>query len=107
MGKAITPFLWFDSQAEQAAKYYVSIFKKGSKITSVTRYGEHMPLPKGTVMTIAFKLRGNDFVALNGGPVFKFSPATSFSIDCSDQKEVDHIWNKLGAGGQHQPCGWL
>ncbi len=100
----ITPFLWFDSQAEDAAKFYVSIFK-GSKIRSVTRYDEEgakaAGRPKGSVMTVAFELAGQEFTALNGGPIFRFTEAISFVVNCETQKEVDHFWEKLSAGG-HQ-----
>jgi len=102
----ITPFLWFDSQAEEAMNFYVSIFKD-SKISRVTRYGEAGPGTPGTVMSAEFTLNGTDFYALNGGPVFKFSPATSFFIHCETQEEVDHYWNKLGEGGKPNQCGWL
>ncbi|MGZ3945369.1 MAG: VOC family protein [Mucilaginibacter sp.] len=102
----ITPFLWFDSQAEEAMNFYVSIFKD-SKITRVSRYGEAGPGTPGTVMSAEFTLNGADFYALNGGPVFKFSPATSFFIHCETQEEVDHYWNKLGEGGKPNQCGWL
>ncbi len=104
--KKITPFLWFDSQAEEAAKFYVSIFKN-SKIVSVTRYGEAGPGPKGSVMTVVFQLDGQDFIALNGGPHFKFTEAISFSVDCKSQEEVDDYWEKLAGGGEEGPCGWL
>lgn len=102
----ITPFLWFNGQAEEAAKFYVSIFKN-SKIGTVNRYGDHGPGPKGTVMIAAFQLDGQDFIALNGGPQFKFSPATSFVVNCETQEEVDHFWEKLSEGGATQQCGWL
>ncbi|HEX3385680.1 MAG TPA: VOC family protein [Mucilaginibacter sp.] len=102
----ITPFLWFDSQAEEAMNFYVSIFKD-SKVNKVTRYGEAGPGTPGTVMSAEFTLNGTDFFALNGGPVFKFSPATSFFIHCETQEEVDHYWNKLGEGGKPNQCGWL
>lgn len=106
----ITPFLWFERDAEQAAKFYCSIFKN-STITKVTRYGKDgasvSGQPAGSVMTVAFTLDGNPFVALNGGPVFKFSPATSFIVSCKTQKEVDHFWNKLSTGGRTSMCGWL
>jgi predicted 3-demethylubiquinone-9 3-methyltransferase (glyoxalase superfamily) len=102
----ITPFLWFDSQAEEAMNFYVSIFKN-SKVVSVTRYGDGGPGPKGTVMTAAFQLEGQGFVALNGGPQFTFSPAISFVVNCQTQQEVDELWNKLSAGGEKQKCGWL
>jgi predicted 3-demethylubiquinone-9 3-methyltransferase (glyoxalase superfamily) len=102
----ITPFLWFDSEAEEAMNFYVSIFKD-SKVNKVTRYGEAGPGTPGTVMSAEFTLNGTDFYALNGGPVFKFSPATSFFIHCETQEEVDHYWNKLGKGGKPNQCGWL
>ncbi len=108
----VTPFLWFDSQAEQAAKYYVSVFKKGgkgiTKLTGVSRYSEGGPAPAGSVMTVGFKLRGQEFTALNAGPVFKFTPAISFVVSCDDQKEVDYFWTKLiEDGGAPVECGWL
>jgi predicted 3-demethylubiquinone-9 3-methyltransferase (glyoxalase superfamily) len=102
----ITPFLWFDNQAEEAVNYYVSVFKQ-AKLGGVARYGEAGPGPKGSVMTASFELFGLQFTALNGGPHYKFSPATSFVIHCDDQNEVDHYWDKLAAGGQVQQCGWL
>src|SRR6266566_1460165 len=102
----ITPFLWFDDQAEEAMNFYVSIFKN-SKVVSITRYGDAGPGPKGTVMTAAFQLDGEDFVALNGGPQFSFTPAISFVVNCETQQEVDEFWNKLSAGGKTNQCGWL
>jgi predicted 3-demethylubiquinone-9 3-methyltransferase (glyoxalase superfamily) len=102
----ITPFLWFDTQAEEAAKYYVSIFKN-SRIVTTTRYGAAGPGPKGSVMTVLFELDGQPFIALNGGPQFKFNEAISFSVDCKTQKEVDEYWEKLTRGGEEGPCGWL
>ena len=102
----ITPFLWFDGKAEEAANFYVSVFKN-AKIVSVTHYGEAGPAPKGTVMTVAFELDGQKFVALNGGPQFTFSPATSFVVNCETQAEVDAFWERLSAGGKTQGCGWL
>jgi predicted 3-demethylubiquinone-9 3-methyltransferase (glyoxalase superfamily) len=103
----ITPFLWFDDQAEEAARFYASIFDN-SKVGSITHYSEGGPRPKGTVMTVEFQLDGQDFVALNGGPMFKFTEALSLSVSCSDQKEIDYFWQKLAAdGGRYQPCGWL
>jgi predicted 3-demethylubiquinone-9 3-methyltransferase (glyoxalase superfamily) len=103
----ITPFLWFDHQAEEAAKFYVSVFKD-SKMGQVSRYGEGMPLPKGTVMTAAFEIEGQSFVALNGGPQFKFTEAVSFVVNCETQKEIDYYWDKLtGGGGSEVQCGWL
>ena len=103
----ITPFLWFDKQAEEAAKFYVSVFKD-SKMGQVSRYGEGMPLPKGTVMTAAFEIGGQSFIALNGGPQFKFTEAVSFVVNCGTQKEIDYYWDKLTAGGGKEvQCGWL
>jgi predicted 3-demethylubiquinone-9 3-methyltransferase (glyoxalase superfamily) len=102
----ITPFLWFDGKAEEAMNFYVSIFKN-SKIVSVTRYGEAGPGPKGTVMTAAFQLDGQKFVALNGGPQFTFSPAISFVVNCETQEEVNKMWEKLSQGGEKNRCGWL
>ena len=102
----ITPCLWFDGKADEAAKFYTSIFK-GSKIVSMTRYGEEGPGPKGTVMTVMFKLDGQEFMALNGGPQFKFTEAISFIVNCETQKEVDEFWEKLSKGGQKIQCGWL
>jgi predicted 3-demethylubiquinone-9 3-methyltransferase (glyoxalase superfamily) len=102
----ITTFLWFDSNAEQAMEFYTAIFKH-SKILSVSRYGEAGPGPKGTVMVGAFELEGQRFLALNGGPRFKFTEAISLVIDCDTQEEIDYFWAKLGAGGQTQACGWL
>jgi len=102
----ITPFLWFDTQAEEAAKFYVSIFPK-SKILKMTRYGDAGPGPKGSVMTVEFELAGQRMIALNGGPHFKFTEAISLSVDCEDQKEVDRYWTKLSQGGEQSMCGWL
>src|SRR5881296_1223338 len=106
----ITPCLWFDSQAEEAANFYVSIFKN-SKIGTVARYGEEgreiTGKPKGSVMTLTFELDGQEFMALNGGPMFKFSPATSFIVNCESQQEVDRFWEKLSEGGEEGQCGWL
>ena len=102
----ITPFLWFDGKAEEAMNFYTSIFKN-SKIKSVTRYGEAGPGPKGTVMTGTFQLEGQDFMALNGGPHFTFSPAISFFVNCQTQQEVDELWEKLSEGGEKGRCGWL
>jgi predicted 3-demethylubiquinone-9 3-methyltransferase (glyoxalase superfamily) len=103
----ITPFLWFDGQAEQAAEFYTNVFKD-SKITNVTRYGEAGPLPAGTAMTVSFVLDGTEFVALNGGPVpFAFTEATSFYVDCESQDEVDEKWARLVEGGEPGNCGWL
>ena len=102
----ITPFLWFDGKAEEAAKFYVSIFDN-SKILETSRYGEEGPGPKGSVMVVKFQLQGQDFMALNGGPEFNFTPAISFMINCETQQEIDRYWEKLTAGGQTQQCGWL
>jgi len=106
----ITPFLWFDTQAEEAANFYASIFRN-SKIGAITRYGEDgakvSGMPKGAVMTVSFELEGQEFVALNGGPIFKFSPAISFVVNCRTQREVDRLWEKLSEGGEQQQCGWL
>jgi predicted 3-demethylubiquinone-9 3-methyltransferase (glyoxalase superfamily) len=102
----ITPCLWFDTEGEDAANFYVSIFPN-SKITEISRYGEAGPRDAGTVMTVEFELDGKPFVALNGGPEFKFNEAVSFQVDCADQDEVDTYWEKLGEGGEEGPCGWL
>ncbi len=102
----ITPFLWFDTRAEEAAKFYASVFPN-SKILKTARYGEAGPGPKGSVMTVEFELAGQRMIALNGGPHFKFTEAISLSVDCKDQKEVDHYWTKLSQGGQESMCGWL
>ncbi len=102
----ITPFLWFDDKAEEAMNFYVSIFKN-SKVGTVTRYGDAGPGPKGTVMSATFELDGQDFFALNGGPLFKFTEAISFFVNCETQQEVDELWQKLSAGGQKSRCGWL
>ena len=104
--KNITPCLWFDDKAEEAASFYVSIFKN-SKITNVSRYGDAGPRPKGTVMAVTFELDGDKFMALNGGPLFTFSEAVSFVVKCASQQEVDHFWDKLSAGGKPGRCGWL
>jgi predicted 3-demethylubiquinone-9 3-methyltransferase (glyoxalase superfamily) len=102
----ISPFLWFDTQAEEAAKFYVSIFNN-SRVLKINRYGEAGPGPEGSVMTVEFELDGLQFIALNGGPQFKFTEAVSFSVDCKTQEEVDEFWEKLSAGGEQGPCGWL
>ena len=102
----ITPFLWFDTQAEEAAKFYTSIFKN-SKIASIKRYGDAGPRPKGTVMTVAFQIEGQEFVALNGGPQFTFTPAISLFVNCETQEEVDALWDHLVDGGKPMQCGWL
>jgi predicted 3-demethylubiquinone-9 3-methyltransferase (glyoxalase superfamily) len=106
----ITPFLWFDNQAEEAAKFYASIFKD-SKIVNIARYDDAGAAasgrPKGTVMTVAFELEGQPFIALNGGPVFKFTEAISFVVNCKTQQEIDKLWEKLSEGGAKGRCGWL
>jgi predicted 3-demethylubiquinone-9 3-methyltransferase (glyoxalase superfamily) len=102
----ITPFLWFDGDAEEAVNFYTSIFKN-SKTVSITRYGEEGPGPKGTLMSATFQLDGQEFMALNGGPQFTFSPAISFFVNCTNQEEVDALWEKLSEGGEKQRCGWL
>ena len=102
----ITPFLWFDKEAEEAMHFYVSIFKN-SKVKGVTHYGEAGPGPAGTVMTASFELDGQEIVALNGGPLFKFTEAISFVVNCETQAEVDEFWEKLSAGGKTVQCGWL
>jgi Uncharacterized protein conserved in bacteria len=104
----ITPNLWFDDQAEEAARYYVSIFKD-SEIGTITRYGSGGPMPEGSVLTVGFTLEGQSFTALNGGPQFTFNEAVSFIVHCSTQEEVDHYWERLSEGGdeQAQMCGWL
>jgi len=104
--KPITPFLWFDDQAEEAALFYTSIFAN-SRVGNITRYGEAGPGSSGTVMTVSFEINGMEFVALNGGPVFSFSPAISFVVNCESQEEVDEYWEKLLEGGKEQQCGWL
>jgi predicted 3-demethylubiquinone-9 3-methyltransferase (glyoxalase superfamily) len=106
----ITPFLWFDHQAEEAARFYASVFKN-SKVGDITRYDEQASeaagRPVGSVMTVAFELDGQQFTALNGGPQFKFGEAISFVVNCETQEEVDHFWERLSAGGQQIECGWL
>jgi predicted 3-demethylubiquinone-9 3-methyltransferase (glyoxalase superfamily) len=102
----ITPFLWFNDQAEEAMNFYTSIFEN-SKVLSVSRYGDAGPGPKGSVMVAVFELNGMVFNALNGGPHFKFTEAVSFVINCGPQEEVDHYWDKLSAGGSESQCGWL
>jgi len=102
----ITPYLWFDEKAEEAANFYISVFKN-SKIVSIARYGEAGPGPEGTVMSAIFELDGQEFFALNGGPQFTFTPAISFLVNCETQEEVDDLWEKLSEGGEKQRCGWL
>jgi predicted 3-demethylubiquinone-9 3-methyltransferase (glyoxalase superfamily) len=110
ISQKLSPCLWFDDQAEEAAKFYTCIFRN-SRITQISRYTEvgkeHHRKPPGSVMVVAFELEGLPFTALNGGPLFKFSEAISLQIYCDNQQEVDHYWSKLTAGGQEQPCGWL
>jgi predicted 3-demethylubiquinone-9 3-methyltransferase (glyoxalase superfamily) len=102
----IRPFLWFNDQAEDAVNFYVSIFKD-SRVVSMNRYGEGAPFPKGTVMSATFVLEGQEFLALNGGPKYSFTPAISLFVNCETQQEVDALWSKLSAGGQEDACGWL
>ena len=102
----LTPCLWFDTQAEEAANFYVSVFPN-SKITDVSHYGEAGPREAGLVLAVAFELNGRPFVALNGGPEFTFDEAISFQVPCDDQAEVDRYWEALSAGGEQGPCGWL
>jgi len=102
----ITPFLWFDDRAEEAVNFYTSIFKN-SKVRSISRYGEDVPGPKGKVITASFQLAGQEFMALNGGPTFTFSPAISFFVNCETQAEVDEFWERLSEGGEKGQCGWL
>ncbi|WP_432723574.1 VOC family protein [Jeongeupia wiesaeckerbachi] len=102
----ITPFLWFNGNAEVAATFYVSVFPN-SRITDTLRYGDGMPFPAGTALTVGFELDGQPFTALNGGPQYAFSPATSFVVHCKDQADIDRYWDALGAGGLVQQCGWL
>jgi predicted 3-demethylubiquinone-9 3-methyltransferase (glyoxalase superfamily) len=110
----ITPFLWFDDQAEQAAELYVSVFSNrpgadpsGSEVLGVSRYGEAGPGPAGTAMTVTFRIEGQELIALNGGPNFRFTEAISFVVDCTTQEEVDYLWEKLSEGGEQSQCGWL
>src|SRR5262245_12618729 len=102
----ITPFLWFDGKAEEAMHFYVSVFKN-SRVISTTRYTDAGLGPKGTVMSATFQIEGQEFMALNGGPMFTFSPAISFFVNCQTQQEVDELWVKLSEGGEKQRCGWL
>ena len=108
--KKITPFLWFNDQAEEAAKFYVSVFKN-SKLGKIARYSKEAAAasgrPAGTAMTVSFKLNGQEFTALNGGPVFTFTPAISFVVNCDTQREIDALWKKLSTGGEPGQCGWL
>jgi predicted 3-demethylubiquinone-9 3-methyltransferase (glyoxalase superfamily) len=102
----ITPHLWFDTNAEEAIRFYVSLFAN-SKITGMSHYGEGARMPQGMVMAIQFELDGQAFAAINGGPIFKFSEAISFMVNCDDQAEIDRLWHALVEGGKPQPCGWL
>ena len=106
MSQKITPFLWFDNNADEAVTFYTSIFNN-SRVINATRYGDAGPGPKGTIMTATFELNGQEFMALNGGPHFKFTEAVSFMVKCETQEEVDCYWEKLLEGGQPQKCGWL
>ena len=106
ISQKVTPFLWFDTQAEEAANFYISIFKN-SKVTAITRYGDSGPGNKGSVMTVAFTLDGQQFTALNAGPQFPFTEALSFVVNCETQNEIDYFWEKLSAGGKKVECGWL
>lgn len=102
----IRPFLWFDGNAEEAMNFYVSVFKN-SKVASVSRYGDSGPGPKGTAMSVTAELDGQEFLALNGGPLFTFTPAISFFVNCETQEELDELWEKLSEGGKKEQCGWL
>ncbi|RYD58364.1 MAG: VOC family protein [Sphingobacteriales bacterium] len=102
----ITPFLWFDNNAEEAIQLYTSLFKN-SKVKDIVRYGPMGPGPEGSVMTASFEIEGQEFAVINGGPMYKFTEAVSFVIHCDSQEEVDLYWNKLSEGGQEQMCGWL
>jgi predicted 3-demethylubiquinone-9 3-methyltransferase (glyoxalase superfamily) len=104
--KGITPFLWFDSKAEDAASLYVSLFSN-SRITHVSRYGDAGPGPKGSVMVVAFELEGQRFTALNGGPIYKLDEAFSLMVECTEQADIDRLWSALGEGGSYNVCGWL
>jgi len=106
MQQKITPNLWFDTEAEEAAAFYISVFKN-SRVVNVTRYTEAGPRPAGMVMTVEFELDGQRFVGINGGPQFTFDEAVSFQIDCETQGEVDYYWERLSEGGEEGPCGWL
>src|SRR4051794_13874170 len=104
----ITPFLWFDTQAEEAAKFYVEVFGRDSGVTTVSHWPPNSPGPEGGVMMVSFQLRGRKFVALNGGPQFKFNEAISLMVNCEDQAEIDHFWSKLSSdGGEESECGWV
>jgi predicted 3-demethylubiquinone-9 3-methyltransferase (glyoxalase superfamily) len=101
----ITPFLWLNNQAEEAAKYYTGVFKN-SKITNISHYGKGAPVPEGTVMTVAFEIEGHEFIALNGGTHYQITPGISFVIYCDTQDEIDYYWDRLSAGGKNNVCGW-
>ena len=101
-----TPNLWFDGNAEEAMNFYLSIFKN-SKVNGITRYGEAGPGPAGSVLTVSFEINGQDFIGINGGPHYKFTPAVSFSVLCDSQEEIDHLWDRLLVGGNAMQCGWL
>ncbi len=102
----ITPWMWFDTQAEEAATFYTSVFEN-SRVLEITRYGKAGPRPEGTVMTVSFELDGQQFVGLNGGPEFEFNEAISFQVSCETQAEVDHFWRRLSEGGEEGACGWV
>src|SRR5579883_870552 len=104
--KTLVPFLWFDNNAEEAANFYVSLFEN-SRITHLSRYGDAGPGPKGSVMVAAFELQGRRFTALNGGPAHRLTEAFSLLVECTEQDEIDRLWEKLGEGGSHNVCGWL
>ena len=106
MPTSITPNLWFDTEAEEAADFYISVFKN-SRVVNVAHYPEDAPREAGMVMTVEFELDGQRFVGINGGPEFKFDEAVSFQVDCQDQEEVDYYWERLSEGGEEGPCGWL
>jgi predicted 3-demethylubiquinone-9 3-methyltransferase (glyoxalase superfamily) len=106
MKQKITPFLWFDNNLEEAMNFYTSIFKN-AKVGNISRYGEGAPVPAGTVMTATFEIEGQEFMGLNGGPLYKFTEAISFFVNCETQEEVDELWEKLTEGGQESQCGWL
>ncbi|MEU3449687.1 VOC family protein [Streptomyces thermolilacinus] len=106
MQQKIKPFLWFDTEAEEAAAHYTAIFPD-SRVVEVARYPEGSPRPAGMVMTVEFELAGQRYVALNGGPEFRFNEAVSLAVECEDQEEIDHYWSRLSEGGEEGPCGWL
>ena len=106
ISQKLTPFLWFNDNAEEAAQFYTSIFEDSAILVTV-RYGEAGPGPKGSVMTVKFRIAGHEFVALNGGPIFRFTEAISFAVQCETQEEIDRFWEQLSAGGETSQCGWL